>query len=629
MTPTIKQFIYSMKLRWAILFGGFAIILLIGQKEIFAQSYSGNFKFEGRNRVYEVYLPQNFKPNMPLVISLHGFLESIEWYKTYTLLHEIADTAGFITVYPAAIDKSWNSGLISPGWPEIDSTINDVGFISALIDTLKAHYDIDMSRVYCCGFSLGGEMTYKLAGELGYRFAAFASITGLLNNNSAITCKPVRAFPILHMHGTLDGIETWSGDNKNLWTVPETLNFWFENNGCSDPGDTVSLADIDPDDGCTVEKISYTNCSGEGRLIFYKILNGGHSWPGSTFSFTLEGNKNMDINANVEILNFFKQFENPLMDMVYAKSLDVSPFLIQAQTDTILITTVLNNPDKHKASVLAIIEGVQSNFADTLQLFDDGVHSDGDSADNLWGNIRISTGLPEDEFTVNLITYDSIRDTRLGFVSPGRILSLGPIELNGYSIAPDKLFCTDTVPIAGGCLNLKLNLKNNSPKATATNLDAKIMSLDSLASFAYSISGFEDIMAGETSESKDRIQMWISEECPDGQEIPIEVIISSYGTVCWRDTFSISVQSTGLVINDNRIPKTTIYPNPTNNQLTIEAEYADHYSIEIISLNGQQILMGEMEGTTNQIDLSSFRKGVYFITIRSKDFVVTEKIIKL
>jgi hypothetical protein len=36
-----------------------------------------------------------------------------------------------------------------------------------------------------------------------------------------------------------------------------------------------------------------------------------------------------------------------------------------------------------------------------------------------------------------------------------------------------------------------------------------------------------------------------------------------------------------------------------------------------------------MEGTTQQLDLSSFQSGVYFITIRSKDFVTTRKIIKL
>lgn len=37
----------------------------------------------------------------------------------------------------------------------------------------------------------------------------------------------------------------------------------------------------------------------------------------------------------------------------------------------------------------------------------------------------------------------------------------------------------------------------------------------------------------------------------------------------------------------------------------------------------------EMEGTTHQIDLSSFRKGVYFINIRAENFVTIRKIVKL
>ena len=82
-------------------------------------------------------------------------------------------------------------------------------------------------------------------------------------------------------------------------------------------------------------------------------------------------------------------------------------------------------------------------------------------------------------------------------------------------------------------------------------------------------------------------------------------------------------------IDDYNLSGLTIYPNPTNNLLTIETEYPDHYSIEISTVNGQQILNGEMEGTTHQIDLSTFKKGAYFITIRSNDFVTTRKIIKL
>ena len=72
-----------------------------------------------------------------------------------------------------------------------------------------------------------------------------------------------------------------------------------------------------------------------------------------------------------------------------------------------------------------------------------------------------------------------------------------------------------------------------------------------------------------------------------------------------------------------------IYPLPANDILNIETGGIRLYSIEITSLNGHLIFSTEMEGTILQIDLSSFQKGVYFITIRSKDFVTTEKIIEL
>jgi hypothetical protein len=72
-----------------------------------------------------------------------------------------------------------------------------------------------------------------------------------------------------------------------------------------------------------------------------------------------------------------------------------------------------------------------------------------------------------------------------------------------------------------------------------------------------------------------------------------------------------------------------IYPNPIVDLLTIKTDFPESHFIEITSLNGQLMLSREVEGTSYQIDLSAFLKGVYFITIRSKDFVATRKIIKL
>ncbi|MGB5531327.1 MAG: PHB depolymerase family esterase, partial [Ignavibacteriaceae bacterium] len=257
------------------------VVILFVQPFIYAQFENGSFEFEGYTRYYKVFLPQNFQPNMPVVFSLHGYKLNAQQQIDYTLMHDVADTAGFIVVYPDAIYPGFNSGLIGyPGLPPLPN-VNDVGFISALIDTLEARYDIDTNRVYSCGLSNGGIMTYRLACELGNRFAAVASVAGVLTDITGNNCNPMRSIPVLHIHGTADGVVTYNGGLANLWSVESTLNHWIQNNNCQLPPDTVFLPDLDPNDGCTVQKISYTNCSGTSKIIFYKVIDGGHSWPGA------------------------------------------------------------------------------------------------------------------------------------------------------------------------------------------------------------------------------------------------------------------------------------------------------------------------------------------------------------
>ncbi len=73
----------------------------------------------------------------------------------------------------------------------------------------------------------------------------------------------------------------------------------------------------------------------------------------------------------------------------------------------------------------------------------------------------------------------------------------------------------------------------------------------------------------------------------------------------------------------------SIYPNPANTFLTIETGITGLYDIEITSMNGCLLYHREYAEPTIQLDLSSFQKGLYFITVRSRDQVWTEKIIKL
>lgn len=72
-----------------------------------------------------------------------------------------------------------------------------------------------------------------------------------------------------------------------------------------------------------------------------------------------------------------------------------------------------------------------------------------------------------------------------------------------------------------------------------------------------------------------------------------------------------------------------LYSNPATNVLNIDFFHPRLYVIECASLNGQLLYSTSIDGLSIQLDLSPFQPGVYFITIRSEDFVTTKKIIKL
>jgi len=72
-----------------------------------------------------------------------------------------------------------------------------------------------------------------------------------------------------------------------------------------------------------------------------------------------------------------------------------------------------------------------------------------------------------------------------------------------------------------------------------------------------------------------------------------------------------------------------IYPNPTSDILTIETTSFGPHSIQLHSLNGQEIFTGSFIGSLHEIDLSSFKKGIYFLHIRSDNLTATRKVVKL
>jgi polyhydroxybutyrate depolymerase len=273
----------------------------------FSQVQTGSFFFEGVYRNYIVYFPQNYNgvDKLPLVFNLHGYTLNAMQQMNYSRMNQVADTAGFIVVYPNAIQATWNCGV--SGGPNV----NDVGFIAALIDTMDARYSIDETRIYICGFSRGGFMSNRLACEISNRFAAFAAVAGTIANSLTGSCIPDRHIPMLYFHGTNDPMVPYGGNNERQ-AVDSFITHWTKFNLCTE-SDSTFLPNLDTLDGCTVQRITHTNCEDSTKIIFYKILNGGHTWPGGNPTYLVipgydMGNTNFDVNASEMMWDFFKNY---------------------------------------------------------------------------------------------------------------------------------------------------------------------------------------------------------------------------------------------------------------------------------------------------------------------------------
>ena len=284
------------------------LVLCLLSIDSFAQVQTASFVFEGRLRNYIVFLPQNYNgtDKLPVVFNLHGYTVNMTQQMNYSRMNIVADTAGFIVVYPNAVNTAWNWRISGP------PNVNDVGFIDALIDTLSAHYRIDVTRIYCCGLSMGGHMSNRLACELSNRIAAIASVAGTMAQSIANTCSPNHSMPVLLMHGTADPILPYNGKSERL-AVDTLLAKWANFNLCTQ-SDTITVPNLDTLDGCTVQKINYTYCSDSADVILYKVINGGHTWPGGDTNYLHIpgydlGNTNFDINASEIIWNFFKNYK--------------------------------------------------------------------------------------------------------------------------------------------------------------------------------------------------------------------------------------------------------------------------------------------------------------------------------
>lgn len=268
----------------------------------------------GIARRYHVFVPPelyNTRTRVPMVIMLHGGGGNGMHADGMTGWSALAAREGFIAVFPDGSGRredgllTWNAGHCC-GYA-LRNKVDDVTFLSRMIDSMVREYPVDENRVYVTGLSNGGMMTHTIGRELPGKVAAIAPVIAGLFGDEAI---PGQFVPMLSINGALDDSVPWAGgqgggigaklgawDGTALRAGTYQGTFWAQANACN-PTPEASETE-------TMSQWRY-NCPAGREVVQYLMKDGGHSWPGGAKGHRSGDDPSKSMDATALIWDFFK-----------------------------------------------------------------------------------------------------------------------------------------------------------------------------------------------------------------------------------------------------------------------------------------------------------------------------------
>ncbi|MAQ69701.1 MAG: hypothetical protein CMD23_01225 [Flavobacteriales bacterium] len=309
------------------------------------------FNWDKIDREYLLYMPPGIQENAPLVFVFHGYSGSAIDIMEYCGMNDIADENGFAVCYPQGTQDDWGNNFFNVGYDfQNNIEIDDVSFIVALAEYLQEIHQLSTVNTFSTGMSNGGDFSYLLACQASGTFRAIAPVAGTMMEEIYNNCNPIESVPIFETHGTDDDVTYYDGDpqNEDGWGVyldiPTIIEYWVNQNNLSN-----LLIDTIPDnitwDNSIIERHIYSSENSTNEVWLYKVINGGHDWPGSWGG-------NMDVNISEEIWNFFNQMS--LFDEL--SNLENKP----------------NQPEKSLVNTIDVLGRKSINTGLQLHIYDDG-----------------------------------------------------------------------------------------------------------------------------------------------------------------------------------------------------------------------------------------------------------------
>ena len=287
----------------------------IGQTVQSQGLHTDSMSYGGLQRKYIYYIPSGIEntAKVPVVFFLHGMGASAQIGVNILgpQYHARAERDKAIVVYPDATSKHWNDKL-GGSYPLTDN-IDDVGYLSSLIDLFIKDFNADPKRVYFSGSSNGGMMTYRLSCDIPEKIRAIAPFVSTISTTVAKEFANAKPIPIIITSGTADSVIKWAGGPIKVTRTPEILSgddnvaYWVARNGAKKKAKVSRLPDIEPGDNSTVEIQHY---KGKNDVILYKIIGGAHTHPTLRApGKALVKGLNMDYNSFERVWDFMMSYK--------------------------------------------------------------------------------------------------------------------------------------------------------------------------------------------------------------------------------------------------------------------------------------------------------------------------------
>jgi polyhydroxybutyrate depolymerase len=270
---------------------------------------------DGQDRTYHLYVPASLPPGqpVPLLVGLHGGSGWGTQFEAQSGFDGIAEANGFLVVYPDGTkiplspeSRVWNSGDCCGAAQDDRDHVDDVAFISALIDHLEATYPIDRARVFAAGHSNGAMMTYRLACQLADKIDAVGLQAGTIGIPS---CQPSHPVSVLHIHGEADdnvpidgGVGPHGISRTDFPSPTDAVHHYAALDGC--PATSAdSKAPTNPD----ITMHVWAPCADGTEVEFLTVAGAGHAWmghPGSRLVGVITGPPYPNLDASAQIWAF-------------------------------------------------------------------------------------------------------------------------------------------------------------------------------------------------------------------------------------------------------------------------------------------------------------------------------------